>query len=124
MAHNLVLEDAAVNAEANALAALANTGYLRIKTAADGLLAELRFASTAFGDAEAGVITANTISPVSAAGSGPATKYEVYQSNGTTKLWTGTVGTTDADLILNSTSIQAGAQVSISSLTHTIPKSA
>lgn len=34
----------------------------------------------------------------------------------------GTVGTTDANLILNSTAIQSGAQVSVTSFTHTVQK--
>lgn len=119
----MTLEDAAVNAEANALAALANNGYIRIKTALDVLLAELRFAATAFGAADAGVITANTIDPVAAGDTGIATKYEAYQSNGTTKLWTGTVSDTSGDMVLNSTNLSGGATVTISSLVHTIPKS-
>ena len=53
MAQNLVLEDAAVNAEANALAALLNSGKLRIYETAS-LLAELTFNATAFGGASAG----------------------------------------------------------------------
>jgi len=47
----------------------------------------------------------------------------VYKSNGTSKLWTGTVGSADSDLVLNSTSIQQHAQVSVTSLVHTVPKS-
>jgi len=125
MAKNLVLEDVAVNAEADALALLANNGYIRIKTAADLQLAELRFGDPAFPAAAAGVLTANAITPdAEADNTGVATKYEAYQSDGTTKLWTGTVGTADADLILNSVEIQAGAEVSITSLEHTVPKSA
>lgn len=125
MAQNLVLENEAVNAEANALAALCNSGYLRIKSAADLQLAELRFASTAFPAASAGVLTANAIvTDTSADATGTATKYEVYKSDGTSKLWTGTVGITTSDLILNSVSISQGAQVSVSSLMHTVPKQA
>ncbi len=125
MAKNLVLEDAAVNAEANALGALANSGYLRIKTSGDTLLAELRFGATAFGASSGGVITAAAITAEDAAlADGTAAKYEVYKSDGTSKLWTGTVGTADADLVLNSVAITTGAQVSVTALTFTIPKSA
>ena len=124
MAKNLVLENAAVNAEADALGALCNSGYIRIKTAANLLLAELRFGASAFGAAVAGVITAAAITPEDAAlDSGTAAKYEAYASNGSTLLWTGTVGLSDADLILNAVVISAGAQVSITSLVHTVPKS-
>lgn len=125
MAKNLVLEDDAANAGCNAECALANSGFLRIKTAGDVLLAELGFGTTAFGNAVVGVATANAITPEdSAPNTGVATKYEVYKSNGTTKIWTGTVGTADANLVLNSVNIQAGAQVSVTSLTHTVPKQA
>lgn len=125
MAKNLVLENAAVNAEADALATLCNNGYIRIKTSGGTLLAELRFGATAFGAAVAGVLTANAITPEDAAlDTGIAAKYEAYASNGSTLLWTGTVGTADADLILNSVNISSGAQVSITALEHTVPKSA
>lgn len=122
------------NAELNALAPLANNGYIRIysgaipatpETAASGtLLAELRFNATAFGSAAAGVITANAITQDSSAdNTGTAGYYRALQSDGTTALWDGTVGTSGADLNLNSTSISAGVIVQITSLTVTLPQS-
>jgi hypothetical protein len=122
------------NAELDALAPLANNGYIRIysggipatpETAASGtLLAELRFNATAFGAAAAGVITANAITQDgSADNTGTAGYYRALQSNGTTALWDGTVSTAGADLNLNSTSISAGVIVTISSLTVTLPQS-
>lgn len=122
------------NAELNALAPLANNGYIRIytgsipatpETAASGtLLAELRFNATAFGAAAAGVITANSITQDSSAdNTGTAGYYRALQSDGTTALWDGTVGTAGADLNLNSTSISAGVIVQITSLTVTLPQS-
>jgi len=124
MAKNLVLENDAVNTQADALAVLCNNGYIRIKTAADVLLAELRFGATAFQNAVAGVIEANAITPEAAAkDNGLASKYEVYKSDGTTMLWTGTVGTADADLIMNAVNLTTGAQVTLTSLIHTVPKS-
>lgn len=135
MAYDARMSDAAVNAEANALGTLANTGYLRIydstrptnadtAVGAQVLLAELRLNATAFGAAVAGVITANSITADSAANAGgTATWFRVLQSNGTTALWDGEVGTATSNLILNSVTIGAGASVSITALTHTIPKS-
>lgn len=122
------------NAELNALAPLANNGYIRIysgsipatpETAASGtLLAELRFGATAFGSAASGVITANAITQDSSAdATGTAGYYRALQSDGTTALWDGTVGTSGADLNLNSTSISAGVIVQITSLTVTLPQS-
>jgi hypothetical protein len=120
------------NAQLDALAALADSGYLRIysgsppatpETAASGvLLAELRLNATAFGAAASGVITANAItSDSSADATGSAGYYRVLQSDGTTVLWDGSVSTSGADLNLNSVAIQSGATVSISALTYTLP---
>lgn len=134
MASNLKLSNTAVNAEAEALSPLANNGYIRIydgvqpataDTAVSGqtLLAELRFGATAFLTAVSGILTANAITAdTSADNSGTASWYRALQSNGTTVLWDGSVGTADADMILNSAVIAAGANVSISSLVHTVTK--
>lgn len=124
---------AARNAELDALAPLANNGYIRIytgsipatpETAVSGtLLAELRFNATAFGAASGGVITANAITADSSAdNTGVAGTYRALASDGTTALWDGTVSTSGADLNLNSTSINAGVTVTISSLTVTLPQ--
>lgn len=134
MANNLNISDTAANAEVNALAALCNSGYIRIysgvqpataDTALSGntLLAELRFGSTAFGAASGGVITANAITADSSAdNTGTATFFRCFQSNGTTVVFDGTVGTSGCDLNLNSTSISAGLQVSITSMQYTVTK--
>lgn len=126
---------AAVNAEANALAPLANTGYIRIydgtrpanadtAVSTQTLLAELRFGATAFGAASNGVITANAITADSSANaSGTASWARVLESDGATALWDDEVGTTNANVVLNSVAISAGASVSITSLTHTVPRS-
>lgn len=125
---------AAVNAEANALAALANSGILRIysgtrPTTCDDaitgtILAELTMNATAFGSASNGVLTANAITADSAADAGgTATHFRLFQSNGTTALWDGTVGTSGEDCNLNSVAISAGAQVSVTAMTHTVPRS-
>ena len=121
------------NAELDALAPLANSGYIRIytggipatpETAVSGtLLAELQFNATACGAAAAGVITANAITQDSSAdNTGTAGTYRALKSDGTTALWDGTVSTSGADLNLNSTSINAGVAVSVSSLTVTLPQ--
>jgi hypothetical protein len=137
MAHDLRLSNAAVNAEANALATLLNSGYIRIYDATGGrptnadtsvgscvLLAELRFGSTAFASASNGVLTANTITADSSANNnGTAAWYRALGSDGTTAYWDGEVGTGTADLVLNTLTVTAGVNVSISSLTHTVAKS-
>lgn len=120
------------NAEANALAALANTGYIRIysgtrpatpETALSGntLLAELRFGATAFGAAANGVLTANAITAVNAAATGTANWARILQSDGTSVLWDDEVGTATTNIQFPSVAFQAGTQVSITSLTHSVP---
>ena len=119
------------NAALDAISALANTGYLRIytgskpatpETAASGtLLAELRLNATAFAAASGGIITANAItSDSSADNTGTAGWFRIWKSDGTTAVWDGTVGTSGADLNLNSVAISAGAAVGVSSLTITL----
>jgi hypothetical protein len=113
------------------MAALANNGYLRIydgtqPTTADTalgaqvLLAELRFSATAFGNAVAGVATANSITADSAANAtGTASWFRVLGSDGTSVVYDGSVGTSSADLVLNTVSIVINASVSVTALTLT-----
>lgn len=128
------MSNAAVNAEAEALSLLANTGYIRIydgtrpatadtAVGAQVLLAELRFGADAFGAAVAGVLTANAITAdASANAAGTASWARILQSDGTTALWDDEVGTATANIILNTLTIGLGANVSISALTHTVTK--
>lgn len=134
MAKEIRATNEVVNAALDANASKANGGKLRLydgvrPTTGDTALgsqvqlAELTMGTPAFGAAVAGVITANAITQDSAAdASGTATWYRMWKSDGTTPLWDGTVGTSDADLILNTTSISAGVIVQVSSFTMTLPK--
>ena len=134
MAKNRKMSDAAVNAEADAMGALLNNGYLRIydgaqpataDTAIVGqvLLAELRFANPAFPAAAAGVLTANAITKDSSADhDGTAAWFRCLKSDGTTPVFDDTVGLADSGIILNAVDIAAGAEVSVTSLTHTVVK--
>ena len=132
MARNLKVSDRAANAEADALASLADNGYLRIysgsqpadaNTPLSGqtLLAELRFGSPAFGPALGGVITAFPLSAeTDAPATGNASWFRVLASDGTTVLYDGSVGTSNADLTMPTVNIVQHAEVSISSLTHRV----
>jgi hypothetical protein len=134
MALNPKLSNVAANAEADAVCALANSGFLRIydgtqATSADTavgaqvLLAELTFGSPAFGAASAGVATANAITQDSSANaSGTATWFRVVKSDTTTVLFDGSVGTSAANLNLNSVAISSGAAVQVTALTFTAQK--
>lgn len=132
MAFNTQVSDAAANAACNAIAALCNSGFLRIydstqpanaNTAISGqvLLAELTFGSTAFGTAAAGVCTANAITADSSANAtGTASFFRVFKTDGTSVVYDGTVGTSGCNLNINSVAIQIGANVSVTSLTFSI----
>jgi hypothetical protein len=134
MALNPKYSDTMVNAEANAVGDALNSGYIRIydgsqpatadtAVGAQTLLAELRFAADAFGAASGGVITANAITDDSSANAtGTAAWARILASNGTTVWFDGSVGTSNANVILNTTSIVSGAVVSCSSLTFTVSK--
>lgn len=135
MALNPKLAETAVNAEADAVCALLNSGLLRIydgaqaatadtEVGAQVLLAELTFGATAFGGAAAGVATANAITPDSSANAtGTAAWFRCVQSD-QTKMFDGSVGTSECNLNLNSVAIQAGAEVSVTAFTFTAPKAA
>lgn len=134
MANNPKFSTEVVNAHADAVTALADNGYLRIYDGAQpatantavstqNLLAELRLGATAFGDAVEGICTANAITADSSANaSGQAGWFRVLKSDGSSPLWDGTVGTAGCDLNLNSVTIGAGAQVSVTSMTYTASK--
>lgn len=121
--------NSALIAETDAVCALLNNGYIRIysgtvpatpATSATGtLLAELRFAATAFGASNGtGLATANSIASVTASASNTAGYCRILKSDGTTAVADLTVGTSGADLNLNSLSIASGAAVSITSFTY------
>jgi len=129
------LSDVAANAQANAAAALLNSGTIQIfsgtqpvnaNTALAGntLLATLTLGSTAFGGAVAGVITANPITSGTAVADGTATFARWYESNGTTVVWDEQVGISGAALNLNTIAIVTGGLVSCSSYAHTVTEKA
>lgn len=134
MANNPKQANVAVNAATNAVAALLNSGYVRIYDGAQPatadtaittqtLLAELTFGATAFGSAVAGVATANAIGSGTAAATGTAAWFRTFKTDGTTAVYDGSVGTSGCDMNLGSTAIQSGGLVSLSSFTYTLPKS-
>ena len=133
MANDFDITNAAANAAANAVTALVNGGSLRIYSgtkpatpddalSGNTLLAQLSFGATAFGSAANGVSTANAIaSDTSADATGTASFFRAHNSSGTA-VFQGTCGTSNADLVLSSTSISSGGTVEVTSLTYTQPK--
>jgi hypothetical protein len=85
------------------------------------LLATLTIGATAFGAAASGVATANAITSGTAVATGTATFFRCFQSNGTTAVLDGSVGTATADMILNTTTITSGGTVSITAWTVSMP---
>jgi hypothetical protein len=134
MANDLRESNAAVNGKADYISDQLDNGYLRIydgtrpagpdtAVGVQVLLAELRFNATAAPAAVAGVLTFNAITADAGANNtGTATWFRALSSNGTSAQFDGEVGTSGADLNLNTTSIVSGAEVSISSFTYTQPK--
>jgi len=123
-----------LNAALNGLAALCNSGKLRIYDGAQpatpetaittqNLLSELTMNATAFASASGGVIVANSITQDSSiAATGTAAWYRLFKSDGTTPVLDGTVGTADADCVLNSVDLQQGAILQITSFQYRLPQ--
>ena len=84
------------------------------------MLVELICNATAFAPAASGgVLTANAISNGTAAATGTASWFRLFQSNGTTAIVDGDVGTSGSDLNLNNTSIATSQTVSVTSFAIT-----
>jgi hypothetical protein len=85
------------------------------------LLGTLTFSATPFPAASAGTLTANAITQDSSAdATGTAAFFRILNNAGTVTYAQGTVGTSGADLNLNTTSIVAGGPISVTSLTISI----
>jgi hypothetical protein len=134
MAADLRESNLIVNGKADYVSDQLDNGYLRIydgtraltadtAVGAQVLLAELRFNATAAPAAVAGVLTFNAMTADAGANNtGTASWFRALKSDGTSAAFDGTVGTSDSDLVLNTTSIVSGAEVSVSSFTYTQPK--
>lgn len=133
MALNPKFTDLAVNTKVDAQAALLNSGFIDIydgtqpatadtAVGAQVKLARLTFGNPAFAAGVAGVATANAITQDSSAdATGTATWFRALKSDGT-KVFDGSVGTSGANMNINSTSIVAGTVVSCTSFTMTESK--
>ena len=134
MANNPLVYDASTEAMINAFTALLNNGFIEVYTGSqpsvDGslsgtLLATMTFGATAFANATAsgsgGSAAANTITGGTAGNAGTA-GYFALVTSGSATVGTGSVGTSGADLNFNTLSIVAGAIVSCTSFTVTMPQ--
>lgn len=134
MAKNTQLTNLAVNAEADALSDLLDHGWIDIldgtqpanaatAITTQNVLVSLRLNTTFSGAASAGVLTANAITSGTAIATGTATWCRIYQTDHTTTVMDGSVATSDANVVVPTTSIVSGQEVTCSSFTHTVAKS-
>ena len=120
------------NALLDAYGARFNGGTLRIyagavPASADAalgsptLLGTLTFGNPAFAAASGGSMSANAITQDSAAdATGTAAFYRAVESDGSTVIEQGTIGTSGADLNLNTTSIVTGGPIQVTGFTRTL----
>lgn len=116
------LEAAARNAACNGIVDLLNNGTIVFETSGDAEVATCTFGATAFGDAAAGVATANAITKDSDAAGGTIEHVSLYTS-ASAKLMECTIGTSGAEFTIGSLTITAADEVSISALKVTVPAS-
>lgn len=132
MASNIKLTTSVRNARLDAITtAIGASGLIKIYTAsqpADAntavsgqtLLGTLTCNATFAPSASGGVLTLNSITQDSSAdATGTAAWFRMLKSDATTVIMDGTVGTSGADLNLNTTSIVTGGPITISSFTIT-----
>lgn len=143
MANDFVISNAAAKASLDAVVAQLDAGTAAVWNIYSGtppadvdaalsgntLLAQLTMNATSYGaaaDLAPGArVTANAITADSSAdATGTATFYRQLTQNAGTVVTQGTVGTATSDLILNTTAITAGSQVSVTASTITQPEGA
>jgi len=133
------------NVQLNALAVAANHGWLKIYSGNQPpspeiapfdqvCLCMLRLNRVAFAPSQLAILVANPITDdLDARAGGKATWYRVFQSDGITALWDGSVGlkasvkdketgARDPDLVFNSVDIQQHAKVSVTNFSYSIPQ--
>ena len=129
MALNTQISDATVNAQANAMAALCNNGFIKLydgtmpasaDTALSGntLGATLTFGATAFQNAVSGTLVANAVTPGTAVASITPTFARVYRSDGITVVMDLSCGSSGANITIGA--FTAGTSISVASFTHDV----
>jgi len=129
MTLNTQISNTTVNAQANALAALCNGGFIKLydgvqpataDTALSGntLGATLTFGSTAFGAAVNGVITANPIAAGVAVAEITPTFARIFKSDGVTVVMDVSAGPSGANMTIGK--FTAGTTVTATSFSHNV----
>ena len=132
MANNPLFYDATVIAAVNAAAALLNSGFVAVYTgtqpALDGSLTGTQLAEATFPRHRVPgrdrvrrhvTATANTITSGTIANTGTAGYFALLKSDNSTVVATGSVGTSGADMNLNTLSFVSGATFAITAATIT-----
>lgn len=132
MASNIKIATTTRNAQLDAITtAVGASGLLKIydgtqptnpqtSLGAQVLLVTLTLSSTFAPASSSGVLTANAIGTVNAVATSTASWYSLQTSAGG-RIVEGSVGTSGADLNLNTTSIVSGGPVAVTSFTYTGP---
>ena len=126
---NTQISAATVNAQANALAALCNSGTIRVYDGAQPATSDtaigaqvlgvtLTFSAAAFPTAAAGVLTANAITSGTAAASITPTWARIFRTDGTTVVMDVSAGATASNMIIGA--FTSGTTVGCSSFVHTV----
>ena len=129
MALNTQLADATVNAQALAFAVLCNSGFMKFYDGAQPSTADtalgsqtlgvtLGFASTAFGAAVSGLLTANSITSGIAVGTITPTWCRLLKSDGVTVVCDVSAGVSGANATIGA--FTSGTTVNCTSFTHDV----
>lgn len=123
----MTLETNARNALADAFDSLVNTGdgtaTLKLETSGDQEVATFNLQNPAFGSAVNGVITLQGTPLTDGSATGGTVEHgSIYNRNGD-KVAEAAAGTSDAEITMSSLTIGEGEEVTLTSLTVTVPAS-
>lgn len=132
MAANTHISTASWDLALNAALDVLNSGFIEIydgsqpatpntAVSTQTKLAKLTLAATAFGASSGGTKTAGAIGSVAALATGTASWFRAFKSDDTTAVIDGSVGTSGSDLTINAVAIVAGATVSASGWSVSMP---
>ena len=118
--HSQAAKQAATDAIVDLVDGGAGAGKLVLKTAADAVVATLTLNDPAFGAADADGTATLDVDPavtVAASGTGVVTKFDIVNSDDTV-IFSGTVGESAADLVLDNNDVNSGQTITITSFTY------
>lgn len=114
----ITLNDIARNAAADAVCGLLDGGTIEFQTSGGVEVATVTFGTPAFGAATGGTATANAIDADASVTGGTTTQF-VAKTSGGAPVFSGTVGTSGADINITSTTMAATERLELDSFTYT-----